>query len=82
MLFVLRYIIGGLFGQRNGYVVLGGLKELCICLKICCRGNGGMPRIYNLIRNNEGAPYISHNIGGGLCYEVPRLVYFYGQAWD
>ena len=33
-LFVLRYIIGGLFGQRNGCVVLGDLKELCICLNI------------------------------------------------
>ena len=44
-----------------------------------CRGYGGMLSLYNLIRNNDGASYIPHNIRVGLCYEVPRL-YFYGQA--
>lgn len=37
---------------REMVVLLGGLKELCICLNICCRCNGGMLRLYNLIRNN------------------------------
>ena len=39
-------------------VLLGGLKELCICLNICYRDYNGMLRLYNLTRNNEGVPYV------------------------
>ena len=39
-------------------VLLGGLKELCICLNICYRDYNGMLRLYNLIRNKDGAAYV------------------------
>ena len=55
------------------------LERIMYMFEHSCRGYGGMLSLYNLIRNNDGASYIPHNIRVGLCYEVPRL-YFYGQA--